>query len=313
MNTNTRTHLLAEPLDPSKWESAMQAFLAEKFRRTGSMRTAQSYSRILNAFFGQLHKTPDQVVTSEAMSFCFGRGVSGKEPAALTVGSRIAAISSFYRFLIRMDLLTSNPCERLERPKHTPAPARGLSGEDVKRLLAVIPDTVAGRRDRAIVLTLVLTGRRRSEVLNLKAKDIECDEERAFYQYRGKGGKVGRRELPRPSYDAIVRTLRDCDRTLATMGKDESLWQAGSGPQGISQPTAYARFKRYLVAAGLPPTGFHILRHSAAKLRRDAGESVEAVSQFLDHSSLAVTTVYLRRLEVVEDTSWGKVADAIGV
>jgi hypothetical protein len=37
----------------------------------------------------------------------------------------------------------------------------------------------------------------------------------------------------------------------------------------------------------------HIFRHSGAKLRRDVGESVEEVSRFLDHSSLAVTTVYL--------------------
>lgn len=79
MNTNQRsTHLLAEPEDPSKWESAMQAFLAEKFRRTGSMRTVQSDSRILSALFGQLRKTPDQVVTSEAMAFCFGRSVAGE-------------------------------------------------------------------------------------------------------------------------------------------------------------------------------------------------------------------------------------------
>ena len=67
------------------------------------------------------------------------------------------------------------------------------------------------------------------------------------------------------------------------------------------------------MAAGLQPTGLHILRHSAAKLRRDAGESVEAVSSFLDHSSLAVTTTYLRRLEGVEDHSWERVAEAIGV
>ena len=291
----------------------MQAFLAEKYRRTGSMRTVQSYSRILNAFFGHLGKTPDQTVTAEAMSSCFGKGVSGKEPAALTVGSRIAAISSFYRFLIRMDLMTSNPCERLERPKHTPSPARGLSGDDVKNLLGVIPDDIGGRRDRAIILTLVLTGRRRSEVLNLKAMDIEFDEERAYYSYRGKGGKNGRRELPRPAFVAIQRTLKDCGKSFSTMAPDESLWQAGAGAQGVSQPTAYARFKRYLVAAGLPPTGFHILRHSAAKLRRDAGDNVEAVSQFLDHSSLAVTSVYLRRLEVAEDASWGKVAEAIGL
>lgn len=54
-------------------------------------------------------------------------------------------------------------------------------------------------------------------------------------------------------------------------------------------------------------------RNSAAKLRRDAGESIEDVSRFLDHSSLGVTTVYLRRLEGQEDKSWAKVAVAIGV
>ena len=97
------------------------------------------------------------------------------------------------------------------------------------------------------------------------------------------------------------------------MAPEESLWQAGAGPKGISGSTFYARFRRYLMAAGLRPTGLHILRHSAARLRRDAGESVETVSAFLDHSSLAVTTTYLRRLEGVEDHSWERVAAAIGV
>ena len=50
----------------------------------------------------------------------------------------------------------------------------------------------------------------------------------------------------------------------------------------------------------------------AAKLRREAGESVEQVSRFLDHSSLAVT-VYLRRLEGDRDTTWQQVAKAIDV
>jgi hypothetical protein len=41
--------------------------------------------------------------------------------------------------------------------------------------------------------------------------------------------------------------------------------------------------------------------------------AVETVSAFLDHLSLAVTTTYLRRLEGVEDHSWERVAEAIGV
>jgi integrase len=183
----------------------------------------------------------------------------------------------------------------------------------VKRLLDVVPDTVRGRRDRAILLVFILTGRRRSEVMGMTAGDIEIERGTVFYRYRGKGGKKGRRELPSPAWEAIRRTLEDCGKELATMTAGESLWQAGAGPKGISGSTFYARFRRYLVAAGLKPTGLHILRHSAAKLRRDAGESVETVSAFLDHSSLAVTTTYLRRLEGVEDHSWKRVAEAIGV
>ena len=113
-------------------------------------------------------------------------------------------MSSFFHFLIRMGAVTSNPCDALERPKVSPAPPRGLSAEQVRRLLAVIPETPAGLRDRAIFLMLVLTGRRRSEVLNLRVGDLSFEEETVFYQYRGKGGKRGRRELPRPAYQAIV-------------------------------------------------------------------------------------------------------------
>ena len=75
----------------------------------------------------------------------------------------------------------------------TTAPPRGLSAEQVKRLLAVIPETPAGLRDRAIFLTLILTGRRRSEVLRLCVGDLVVDGGRVYYTYRGKGGKRGRR------------------------------------------------------------------------------------------------------------------------
>ena len=58
-----------------------------------------------------------------------------------------------------------------------------------------------------------------------------------------------------------MRTLADAGKDLATMDPGESLWQAGAGPQGISSGTFYGRFRRYLRAAGLPPTGLHVLRH----------------------------------------------------
>ena len=304
------THLPALPAEQSRWDQALYAFLVEKGNRSGSRRTVESYSRMLWHFFKDT--TPDRVTPAVVLSYAHGIGLSGKPPSPPTIGARIGCLSSYYRFLIRMGLLTSNPCDRVERPRQTPSPARGYSADEVRRLLAVVPDTVEGRRDRAILLVFILTGRRRAEVMGLKAGDVTIEDSAVFYSYRGKGGKKGRRELPGAAWHAISRTLEDGGKELATMDPGESLWQTGAGPKGLSGSTFYARFRRYLVAAGLQPTGLHILRHSAAKLRRDAGESVEMVSAFLDHSSLAVTTTYLRRLEGVEDRSWEQVAEAIG-
>jgi integrase/recombinase XerC len=264
-------------------------------------------------FFADLGKTPDRVKPADVLAWVHGIGKSGRTPSATTVGARIACLSSFYRFLIRMGLVVSNPCDAVERPRAVQSVARGYGADEVRKLLAVVPDTVAGRRDRAILLTLVLTGRRRAEVIGLRAGDLSPEGETTFYAYRGKGGKTGRRELPRPAFEAVVATLADAGKELAWMAPTESLWQAGARPQGVTSGTFYARFRRYLRLAGMAPTGIHVLRHTAAKLRRDAGESIEDVSAFLDHSSLAVTTVYLRRLEGQEDRAWREVAAAIGL
>lgn len=296
----------------SDWARTLYAFLAEKERRSGSMRTVQSYSRMLNDFFGRSAKAPDEVTSQDVFAWAYGVGLSGKQPSSVTIGARLGCLSSFYRFLIRMKVVASNPCDALERPRVVQGSPRGLTGEQIQKLLSVIPETPVGLRDRAIILTLTFTGRRRAEVLGMTAGSISV-EGNVFYTYRGKGGKTGKRELPHPAYEAITIWLAVTGRSVETMEPAESLWPDTRKGRGITSGTFYANLRRYLVKAGLPPGGVHIFRHSAAKLRRDAGESIEDVSRFLDHSSLAVTTTYLRRLEGQEDRSWKGVAAAIGI
>ena len=312
----THTTTLAFPEENlTGWERALYAFLVEKERRSGSRRTVQGYSSMLMDFFGRVGKVPDKVTAQDVFVWAHGRGLSGRDPSPVTIGARIACLSSFFRFLIRMDMVRSNPCDKLERPRTCTPPARGLSAEEVRRLLAVIPDTRLGLRDRAIILTLVLTGRRRAEVFAMTAGDLSFENDVWFYQYRGKAGKTGRRELPRPAVDTLRAALAAFERDLEHMSPSDSLWPSpcATNGEGLRSATFYGRFRRYLLKAGLPPAGLHILRHTAAKLRRDAGESIEEVSRFLDHSSLAVTTTYLRRLEGQEDLSWRRVAEAIGL
>ena len=217
----------------SGWDRSLYAFLAEKQRRSGSDRTVLSYSRMLNDFFGRVGKTPDMITSQDAFAWAYGAGISGKQPSSVTIGARLACLSSYYRFLIRMKVVAANPCEALERPRVVPGQPKGLSGEQIHRLLEVIPSTLVGLRDRAIILTLTFTGRRRAEVLGMTAGSMEVAGETVFYSYRGKGGKTGKRELPRPAFEAIQAWLDCVGKDLATMPSTASLWPDTRNNRGI--------------------------------------------------------------------------------
>ena len=72
-----------------------------------------------------------------------------------------------------------------------------------------------GLRDRAIILTLTLKGRQRTEVLNLKAGDLIRDGDTVLYTYRGKGGKHGKREMPQPALRAIQQALEAFSKEIS--------------------------------------------------------------------------------------------------
>ncbi|MBI2907528.1 MAG: hypothetical protein HYX92_07745 [Chloroflexi bacterium] len=88
------TNIIASRTGPTVGSRSLYAFLAEKERRTGSRRTVDAYAH--------------------------GVGLSGRHPSAVTIGARLACVSSFYRFLARMEMVTSNPCDQLQRPKAPP-------------------------------------------------------------------------------------------------------------------------------------------------------------------------------------------------
>jgi hypothetical protein len=76
---------LIRPGEIDQWDQALYAFLAEKERRSGSMRTVQSYSRMLQHFFGVFTKTPERITSPEVFSWAHGIGLSGKRPSSITI------------------------------------------------------------------------------------------------------------------------------------------------------------------------------------------------------------------------------------
>ena len=115
------TRYLVADAGAAGWRQSIQAFLAEQERRSGSKRTVETYSRMLFQFFGALGQTPDEVAATEDFGYAHGVGLSGQPPSSVTIGARIAGVSSFIRFLIRLGLLAANPCDPLERPRAVPA------------------------------------------------------------------------------------------------------------------------------------------------------------------------------------------------
>ena len=63
------------------WQRAFYAFLAEKEQRSGSRRTVEGYSRMLQDFFGRSGKQPDTVTPQDIFVYAHGPGLSGKQPS----------------------------------------------------------------------------------------------------------------------------------------------------------------------------------------------------------------------------------------
>lgn len=282
------------------WRQAIVGFLVEKTRRSGSHCTLEVYGRTIARFVEQVGH-PSSARPIDVHRFAYGPGPRADSPTASTIAVRLAAVGGLYDFAVRMELVPRNPAANVQRPLVQNRPARALSDVEVRRLLAVIPARDAGLVDRAITVTALLTGLRRAELIGLHVID-PCPGEQPRYVARTKGGTIRTRELPRAAYDAICATETTLGR--ADGNPRRAFW--------ISGATFYARLRRYGEEAGLGLITPHVLRHTAAKLRRQCGASIEAVSLLLGHRSIATTAVYLRQIESEHDDGWQAVATFIG-
>lgn len=292
------------PLSDS-WRAVAGAYLAEVAQRTGSERTPKEYARYIERFVAGVND-PGEATPAQLHAFAYGPGPSGRMPSPSTVGVRLAALRGFYDFARRMRLIERNPADDVKRPKAQEPTPRGLSPDELKRLLAQVPDTPSGTRDTAIITTAVLTGLRRAEILALRAGDLERRGGDVYYHVRTKGGSLRHREFPAPAYAAIEHALEALGTPLESLPDEAPLFP-------ISSHGFYKNLKAYAERAGLKNVTPHVLRHSAAKLRRDTGASIEAVGSFLGHRSLHTTSRYLARLEGERDAGWHGVAAALGM
>jgi len=208
-----------------------------------------------------------------------------------SIAAKLSALRSFYRYLMRENIVPSNSPLTVSSPKlerHLPS---FLSSDEVDMLLdgpdASIP---LGQRDKAMLELLYAAGLRVSEVvgLDLGNVNLEAREIRVW----GKGSKERMVLMGKPAAAALDLYLRDGRKQLLGNYRTEAVFVNRYGRR-LSERSVQKVIKRYALEAGLDKRVHpHMLRHSFATHLLDGGADLRVVQELLGHADLSSTQVY---------------------
>ena len=214
--------------------------------------------------------------------------------APSSIGRNLAALSTFYRYLIFDGRLSENVAKLLVAPAVWDRLPTVLGPSAVDRLLNA-PDLeqTIGRRDRAALETLYATGCRASEVVGLRPGDLDLEGGSA--RCIGKGDKERVVPLGSRAREALSDYLaRDRPRLLAGRADVRAIFVTKRG-RPLTRVGLWTIVKKHALAAGLPQSvSPHTLRHSFATHLLAGGADLRVVQEMLGHASIATTQIYTR-------------------
>jgi site-specific recombinase XerD len=203
---------------------------------------------------------------------------------------KVTALRSLLRYLhvrgLCRDLVAAVPAVHGHRLSGLP---KALTEEEVRRLLESCErSTAASRRDLAILLLLSRLGLRAGEVAALEIDDVRWT--RGEISVRGKGSE-GLLPLPHDVGDALADYLQK-GRPASTSRR---LFLQSCAPyRDLTRSTVGGVVSRACRRAGVPSTGSHHLRHTAATRMLRKGASLSEVAHVLRHRSLETTAIYAK-------------------
>ena len=229
--------------------------------------------------------------------------------AIRTVKRNMATISKFLELLCDNKILEINVVQGVERPKlnTTEGATQAINAAQARDLLDA-PDmkTLKGKRDRAILATFLFHALRRSELCNLKIKDILERDGIKQLKIHGKGDKERYVPLHPVAATRITDYLNACghgnDKELAIF---RSLSNNGMRTgKGISPIAVYELVIKYGQKVGIDTSHFspHSLRATAATNTLINGEDIRKVQHWLGHASIQTTAMYDKRDHRPEDS-----------
>lgn len=249
----------------------------------------------------------------------------GLSPA--TVYARTSRLSSFYNWLMSdpqlAGTISTNPV-LLARPKAPRAyqgeSTKALPDEKVQALGAVIKakadaGSITAKRDYALFLFYMVTGLRRSEVINLRGSDIE-EEDGAFVLHgKVKGSDYVERELYDPEAQAALKDYLRAAGRSSVLGRKAPLWTRHDRAGKPGAPlTSYAfahNLKIYAREAGIKKIHVHQLRHTFGRMIADETGSLDEVQEALGHRNRSTTRVYVQRITRKRDKHSRRISERI--
>ncbi len=266
-----------------------------EFEKRYSQHTVNSYQSDLEKFYEFLeleHQTNQIQDINHALIRSWIIFLSESGQSARTINRKIAALKSYFKFLVKRDIIQENPATRLKPLKVEKKLPSFVRESEMDELLdrSQFSDDFAGTRDQLVIELLYSTGMRLSELINLKYDDIN------FFENNIK--VLGKRNKERviPISPFIVKLIKDYsmkgEEYMGVANKGNYLILTDKGEQAYPV-FIYRLIKKYLQKIShSEKKSPHVLRHTFATHLLNKGADLNAVKELLGHTNLAATQVY---------------------
>lgn len=265
-----------------------------RFEKRCSDHTVVAYKKDLDQFEEFLFKTVGdfnvlEVGSRDVRSWVVSLMEKGMSPK--TVTRKITSLKSFYKYLLRQQLIDATPMLSVTSPKVPKKLPHFVDEASLHRLLdnGYFRNDFEGVRDKLVVSLFYGTGIRLSELTNLRDSDIRQSE--TLIRVLGKNNKERIVPYPRSLNNLIEEYLKMREAEYGS-GVTSHLFITTKG-KPVYQKLIYRVVHKHLaLVTPLEKKSPHVLRHTYATHLLNRGADLNAVKELLGHSNLAATQVY---------------------
>jgi integrase/recombinase XerD len=217
-----------------------------------------------------------------------------REYTSSTVARKVAAIKSFFHYLMAQRIVTDDPTATLDSPKVKKRLPKAISRDDIERLLAAPAKRASAKsqRDHALLELLYASGMRVTELVSLDVSDVSLAS--GTVRVRGKKTSGKERIIPvgERALDALRTYLNKGRLQLVRDPEERALFLNHRG-QRLTRQGLWLIIKHYVEEVGISEDVTpHTLRHSFAAHKLSQGKSLQDIQKLLGHANISTTQVY---------------------